>query len=70
MPHGAVLQAAGPWRATGNWWVADLPPEGGSCKRGGSYNRDEWDVALGGGAVCRIFHDRTADRWFLEAIYD
>jgi len=33
-------------------------------------NRDEWDVSLSSGVVCRIFHDRTAERWFLEAIYD
>ena len=57
MPHGAVIEAAGPWRTSGDWW------EDG-------YNRDEWDVALASGVVCRIFHDRTAERWFLEAIYD
>ena len=70
MPHGAVVQAAGPWRASGDWWVADLPPKGGRSERGGRYNRDEWDVALANGIVCRIFHDRMAERWFLEAIYD
>ena len=59
MPHGAVVQAAGPWRASGGWW----PNEG-------NWNKDEWDVALASGAVCRIYQDRTTERWFLEAIYD
>ena len=57
MPQGAVVQAAGPWRSSGNWW-------------GASWNRDEWDVALATGIVCRIFRDRVTGRWFLEAIYD
>jgi len=57
MPYGAVTQAAGPWRTSGDWWTH-------------GWNRDEWDVSLSSGVVCRIFHDRTAERWFLEAIYD
>jgi protein ImuB len=67
MPMGAVVQAAGPWRTSGGWWA--LPPQSGSheiCP----WSRDEWDVALKSGAVCRIFQDRTTDRWFLEGIYD
>jgi len=58
MPQGAAVQAAGPWRTSGEWWV------------GGSWNRDEWDVELSSGAVCRIYQDRTTERWFLEGIYD
>jgi protein ImuB len=57
MPQGAVTQAAGPWRTSGGWWS-------------GNWNRDEWDVALKSGAVCRIYQDRTTGRWFLEGIYD
>jgi protein ImuB len=66
MPQGAVTQAAGPWRASGGWWVSDARRAGGT----GPWNRDEWDVALSSGAVCRIFQDRTTERWFLEGIYD
>ncbi|HET7694259.1 MAG TPA: hypothetical protein VFK57_01020 [Vicinamibacterales bacterium] len=36
----------------------------------GGWNRNEWDVALTGGAVCRIYQDRATDRWFLEGVYD
>ena len=82
MPQGAVTQAAGPWRTSGGWWAippaSDLPPQGGSheispgaLKRSeGVWNRDEWDVALRSGAVCRIYQDRTTERWFLEGTYD
>jgi protein ImuB len=35
-----------------------------------SWRRDEWDVALGDGAVCRIFCDCDTGRWFVEAIFD
>jgi protein ImuB len=78
LPQGAVTQAAGPWRTSGGWWVASKVPRSGETglaapkpRSGeGGWNRDEWDVALSSGVVCRIFHDRTLDRWFLEAIYD
>ncbi|PYQ97843.1 MAG: hypothetical protein DMF94_33050 [Acidobacteria bacterium] len=35
-----------------------------------SWDRDEWDVALGDGAVYRIFYERDTDRWFIDAIVD
>jgi hypothetical protein len=57
MPQGAVTQAAGPWRTSGGWWS-------------GPWSRDEWDVALRSGIVCRIYQDRTTERWFLDGIYD
>jgi protein ImuB len=58
MPGGTVCQAAGPWRTSGGWWDADR------------WNRDEWDVALSDGAVCRIFRDRDGGQWFVEGVYD
>jgi protein ImuB len=73
MPQGAVVQAAGPWRTSGGWWAAPVappvPPTPAFAGEGG-WNRDEWDVALSSGAVCRIFQDRTSARWFLEGTYD
>src|SRR3954471_8327090 len=36
----------------------------------GTWNRDEWDVALSDGAVYRVFRDRAADQWFVDAIVD
>jgi protein ImuB len=58
VPFGAIVQASGPWRSSGEWW-SDR-----------AWNRNEWDVALRNGTVCRIFQDRTTDRWFLEGVYD
>ena len=57
MPGGEVRQAAGPWRTSGGWWTE-------------RWNRDEWDVALDDGAVCRMFQDRDTNGWFLEGVYD
>jgi hypothetical protein len=34
------------------------------------WNRDEWDIALASGAICRIFQDRSTGRWFLDGVYD
>ena len=35
-----------------------------------SWNRDEWDVALSDGAVYRVYRDRNANSWFIDAIVD
>ena len=34
------------------------------------WNRDEWDVALSDGSVCRLFQARETDHWFLEGVVD
>ncbi|MFI5246003.1 MAG: hypothetical protein ACHQQR_12300 [Gemmatimonadales bacterium] len=61
---GAVVQCAGPWKVSGDWWMGVA---GGS---GGAFNRDEWDVALSDGAAYRIFRDRDTDGWFIDGIVD
>jgi protein ImuB len=58
MPGGVVQDAAGPWRTSGGWWESHR------------WNRDEWDVALDGGAVCRLFQDRDTGQWFADGVYD
>jgi hypothetical protein len=74
MPQGAVTQAAGPWRTSGGWWAGSDASRAKGIGPGpgaeGGWHRDEWDVALKSGAVCRIYQDRTTERWFLEGIYD
>jgi hypothetical protein len=83
MPSGAVIEAAGPWRASGGWWNGS-GADGGDHGHGagaervspkprsgeGGWNRDEWDVALTSETICRIFQDRPTQCWFLEGIYD
>ena len=54
---GAVVQVAGPWRASGEWWNGDE-----------RWSRQEWDVALNDGAIYRLF--TSAQRWFVEGTYD
>jgi protein ImuB len=55
--RGAVVDRAGPWRASGDWWD-------------GAYSREEWDVALDAAGVYRIFRDRLRDAWFVEGELD
>jgi protein ImuB len=53
--QGKVLNAAGPWRTSGDWWTTT------------AWNRNEWDIALANGALYRIYHD---SHWFIEGTYD
>jgi protein ImuB len=55
--HGKVLNAAGPWRTSGNWWTSN------------PWNRDEWDITLTNSTLYRIYHE-PPDRWFVEGTYD
>jgi protein ImuB len=70
MPGGAIVQAAGPWRTSGAWWVERGAGEAGEHKETTSWDRDEWDVELADGSVCRLFHDRPSAVWFLDGIFD
>ena len=58
---GKVLELAGPWRTSGDWWTLD------------PWSRDEWDIALSDGALYRIYYDRLyceRGAWFVEGSYD
>ena len=63
--YGKVVQLAGPWRTTGDWWRED------------GWARDEWDVAVETGkpgseqqAVYRIYRELNSGAWFVEGNYD
>ena len=67
--HGKVLQVAGPWRTTGDWWRLDR------------WARDEWDVAIENRTVVtskpqpsqalyRIYRELREGTWFVEGVYD
>ena len=58
MFQGKILQIAGPWRSSGDWWRPD------------TWNRDEYDLALSDGALYRIYLDRGLKKWFVEGVYD
>ncbi len=54
--RGRVLELAGPWRTSGDWWTTD------------PWERDEWDIALSDGALYRIYC--APPGWFVEGSYD
>jgi protein ImuB len=54
--RGKVLEFAGPWRTSGDWWTID------------PWMRDEWDIALSDGALYRIYCGPRG--WFVEGSYD
>jgi len=61
--RGRIVKASGPWRASGDWWRADV------------WARDEWDVTVADAKnqneiLCRIFRDLASEEWFVEGIYD
>jgi protein ImuB len=66
---GTVTHCAGPWRTSGEWWAGGAGGAGGA-PRDKNWNRDEWDVALGDGAVYRIFRERDTGAWFIDAVID
>ena len=53
-----VVACAGPWRASGEWWDTE------------AWARDEWDVALGDGALWRLARDCLTGHWYLDGLYD
>jgi protein ImuB len=54
--RGKILDLAGPWRTSGDWWTAD------------PWQRDEWDIALSDGALYRLYC--APNGWFVEGSYD
>jgi protein ImuB len=54
--NGPINDARGPFLASGEWWDVH------------GWAREEWDVQMADGAVCRIF--RSADGCFVEGVYD
>jgi protein ImuB len=55
--RGPVVERAGPWRASGDWWDV-------------AWSREEWDVCLGPGGLYRIFRDGLRDAWFVAGELD
>jgi protein ImuB len=55
---GKVIQSAGPWKISGEWWMPT------------SWVHEEWDVALDDGALYRIYRDSENREWYVHGIYD
>ena len=63
---GAIVQAAGPWRTSGEWWMeagrqADGPTGQQGSSRDAGWDRDEWDVAMADGTVYRLVVEREGN---------
>jgi len=59
--QGQIVWAAGPWRASGDWWGE------------GNWMRDEWDIAVRQEnelALYRLVRELITGKWFLEGNYD
>ena len=59
--YGKVVDVAGPWRTTGDWWRDD------------GWARDEWDVTLerlGCQTLYRVYREIKTENWFVEGNYD
>jgi protein ImuB len=68
---GAVQRASGPWKTSGEWWITHEAGQAGRAGQGhAGWDRDEWDVALSDGGTYRVFRDRMAGAWFIEAVID
>ena len=67
---GVIVQAAGPWRTSGEWWATDPAREPGLGDRSSAWDRDEWDIAMADGTVYRLFVERPVGQWFLEGVID
>jgi protein ImuB len=55
---GNVLQSAGPWKTSGEWWTST------------AWTREEWDVELDDGALYRIFQQPQTRQWYISGVYD
>ena len=83
---GSIVQAAGPWRTSGDWWndaprpslAVNLASSGETAPKRPSaakasptcWDRDEWDVAIADGTVYRLYVERGIGQWFLDGIVD
>jgi protein ImuB len=63
---GAITQAAGPWRTSGEWWTTGSMSSASSA----AWDRDEWEIAMNDGTVYRLFVEREVGQWFVEGVID
>jgi protein ImuB len=56
--RGKVIAQAGPWRSSGDWWQR------------APWDHAEWDIAVNGGTLYRLYEDLRVGRWFIEGNYD
>jgi protein ImuB len=56
---GRVISQSGPWMISGHWWSLQT-----------KYNRQEWDLVLNDGTICKVFLNLEDGQWYVAGIYD
>jgi protein ImuB len=64
--HGAGVQPC----VSRDAGLPETTPRAGLQPCASGWDRDEWDVALEDGTVCRIFQARDTRNWFMDAVMD
>jgi protein ImuB len=57
--QGEVVEIAGPWRTTGQWW-----------SEAGHFAVDHYDVQMSDGNVLRLCFDWRQNQWQVDGLYD
>ena len=57
--QGEVVEIAGPWRTTGQWWSET-----------GHFAVDHYDVQMSDGNVLRLCFDWKQNQWQVDGLYD
>ncbi len=57
--QGEIVELAGPWRTTGQWWSET-----------GHFALDHYDVQLSDGSVLRLCFDWRQNGWQVDGLYD
>jgi hypothetical protein len=58
-----VVECAGPWKSSGDWWRPAV--------EAGGWSREEWDLGLNDGGLYRAFSvEKQVQDWYLEGSYD
>ena len=57
--QGEVVEIAGPWRTTGQWW-----------SEAGHFAVDHYDVQMSDGSVLRLCFDWRQNQWQVDGLYD
>jgi len=61
-----IVTCSGPWKSSGNWWQGEAQKTDDESY----WRREEWDVELTTGKICRVFWDALEKQWLLEGFYD
>ena len=62
IPGEEIVSLAGPWLSSGGWWKSE--------ETNNAWVREEWDMELRSGELCRVSWNPEEALWYLEGTYD